>query len=140
MKSINQNNEIIENYEIKENNNEVRGIFFYGERDKKTKIKDEMNIRFLCEYSEDFFFAQDINDDIKIYKFKDKSFEVHKNFASIISYSENSSRYFWVTSFWKDNVSKLPAHYSKEIEGMIKLKNNNLIIYSYDSAFVIKNY
>ena len=139
MKSINQNNEIIENYEIKENNN-LRREISYGERDKITKIKDEMNIRFLCEYSEDFFFAQDINDDIKIYKFKDKSFEVHKNFASIITNFENSCSKFWVTSFWKDNNSKLPARYRKEIKGMIKLKNNNLIIYSYDSAFVIKNY
>ena len=44
-----------------------------------------MNIRFLSKYFKDLFFEKDINDDIKIYKFKDKSFELYKNFPSNIS-------------------------------------------------------
>ena len=71
-----------------------------------------MNILFLSEYSEDFFFSKNINNDIKIQRFKDKSFELHKNFPFT----------------------------SKEIRGMIKLKNNNLFMYSYDNILFIKNY
>ena len=50
MKSINENNEIIENYKIEEDDDEER-FFTYREREreKKTKIKDEMNIRFLSK-------------------------------------------------------------------------------------------
>ena len=93
--------------------NDEEGDFYFGEKEKKRKIKDEMNIRFLSKYSEDLFFAKDINDIIRIYKFKDKSFELYQNFPNITT---------------------------KKIKGMIKLKNNNLIMYSYGNIFVIKNY
>ncbi len=68
MKSINENIEIIENYEIEENDEEreFNYIRFYERNKKQIKIKDEMNIRFLSQYSEDLFFANDINDNIKI--------------------------------------------------------------------------
>ena len=68
MKSINENNEIIENNEIEENDEEreFNYIRFYERNKKQIKIKDEMNIRFLSQYSEDLFFANDINDNIKI--------------------------------------------------------------------------
>ena len=68
MKSINENIEIIENYEIEENDEEkeFNYIIFYKRNKKQIKIKDEMNIRFLSQYSEDLFFANDINDNIKI--------------------------------------------------------------------------
>ena len=105
MQSINSNNEIIEIKHEREFYN------FFRERNYN-KIKDEMNIRFICKYSEDLFFAKDVNNDIKLYKFKDKSFEFYQDF----SFS------------------------TKEIIGMIKLKNNNLIIYSKKDAFIINDY
>ena len=105
MQSINSNNEIIEIKHVREFYN------FFRERNYN-KIKYEMNIRFICKYSEDLFFAKDVNNDIKLYKFKDKSFEFYQDF----SFS------------------------TKEIIGMIKLKNNNLIIYSNKDAFVINDY
>ena len=105
MQSINSNNEIIEIKHVREFYN------FFRERNYN-KIKDEMNIRFICKYSEDLFFAKDVNNDIKLYKFKDKSFEFYQDF----SFS------------------------TKEIIGMIKLKNNNLIIYSKKDAFIINDY
>lgn len=104
MKSINKQNEIIETVEVREIYN------FFRERVYK-KLKDEMNIRFLCNYSKNLFFAADRNNDIKIYKFKDKSFEIYEEFPN----------------------------FSKEIIGMIKLKNNNLIMYSYNYILIIKN-
>jgi hypothetical protein len=61
LKSINQNNEIIGNKETEENEmeeNDEEGDFYFGEKEKKRKIKDEMNIRFLSKYSEDLFFQK----------------------------------------------------------------------------------
>lgn len=104
MKSINKNNEIIETIEIRELYN------FFRER-VYNKIKDEMNIRFLCNFSENLFFAADRNNDIKLYKFKDKSFELYENFPN----------------------------FSNEIVGMIKLKNNYLIMHSSNYILVVKN-
>ena len=104
MKSINSNNEIIETTEVKELYN------FFREREYN-KIKDEMNIRFLCKYSKELFFAADMNNDIKLYKFKDKSFEFYQDFPLS----------------------------NKEIAGMIKLKNNSIIMYSNQNFFVIND-
>ena len=102
MQSLNSNNEIIESTQVKEFYN------FFRER-CYNKIKDEMNIRFLCKYSKDLFFAKNMKNEIKLYKFKDKSFELFQNFP----YSTN------------ENI------------GMIKLKNNNLIIYSNHNVLLI---
>ena len=105
MKSINQNNEIIEV-------NKVRTFFGFFREKIYDVIKDEMNIIFLCNFTKDLFFAKDMNNDIKLYKFKDKSFELYDNFS----------------------LTKM------EIYDMIKLKNNNLIMYSDNKIFVINNY
>ena len=151
MKSINQNNEIIGTYEIEENDEE-RGFYymrFYERNKKQIKIKDEMNIRFLSKYSEDLFFAKDINDNIKIYKFKDKSFELYQNFPSIITACgrrplngilEPSNKEEEEEEKEEDNNSKFQPNPTKEIKGMIQLKNNYLIMYSDYNIFVIKNY
>ena len=40
----------------------------------------------------------------------------------------------------EDKVSKFQHNPTKEIKGMIKLKSNNLIMYSDYIIFVIKNY
>ena len=102
MQSINLNNEIIGIDQIRELYN------FFRER-KYNKIKDEMNIRFLCNYSKDLFFAKDKNDNINIYKYKDKAFEFYQKFPLS----------------------------TKEMIGMIKLKNNKLIMYSPKKVLVI---
>ena len=91
MKSLNQNNEIIKIDTINEFIGFCRLVNF-------VRIKDEMNINFLCNYSKDLFFAKDVNNNIKLYQFKNKSFEFHQDFP-----------------------------FSKaEIRGMIELKNNNI--------------
>ena len=68
MKSFNQNNEFVENNSLQ---------FNYS----SNRIKNEMNIIFICKYYRDLFFAKDTNNNIKIYRFKDKSFELYKDFA-----------------------------------------------------------
>lgn len=70
-----------------------------------------MNIRFLCKYSKSLFFAADMNNEIKLYKFKDKSFELY------------------------EDISNFP----KDIIGMIKLQNNKIIMHSFDYLLVISN-
>ena len=104
MKSINKNNEIIETTEIREFYN------FFRERVYNV-IKEEMNIRFLCNFSKDLFFVSDRNNDINLYKFKDKSFELYEKFPNL----------------------------SKEIIGIIKLKNNNIIMHSSNYILIVKN-
>ena len=101
MKSLNKNNEIIGIEEIKEFINFTRLVHF-------NRIKDDMNISFLCNYSKDLFFAKDIYKNIKLYKFKDKSFEYYQDFPLS----------------------------NKEIRGMIKLINNNIIMYSLNEIIV----
>ena len=102
MKSLNQNNEIIEIDTINEFIGFCRLVNF-------VRIKDEMNINFLCNYSKDLFFAKDVKNNIKIYKFKNKSFEFYQDFP-----------------------------FSKaEIRGMTILKNNNIIIYSLNEIMII---
>lgn len=105
MKSINSNNEIIEVQHIKEYYN------FFRERQYDI-VKDDQNIIFLCNYSKDLFFAQNLNDgEINIYKFKDKSFEFYQKFPLS----------------------------NKEIIGMLKLKNNNLIMYSFKTVYLFQS-
>jgi hypothetical protein len=100
--SINSNNEIIKSENIREFYN------FFRERNYK-KINKEMDIRFLCNYSKDLFFAKDANEEIKLYKFKDQSFEFYQKFPFS----------------------------PEEIIGMIELKNNKIIMFSRSNAFVI---
>jgi hypothetical protein len=102
MKSLNQNNEIIGIDKINEFIGFCRQVSF-------VKIKDEMNIKFLCNYTEDLFFAKDIKNTIKLYQFKNKSYEFYQDFP----------------------LSKA------EIRGMTKLKNNNIIMYSLNEIMVI---
>ena len=102
MKSLNQNNEIIGIDKINEFIGFCRLVSF-------VKIKDEMNINFLCNYSEDLFFAKDAKNNIKLYHFKDKAFESYQDFP----------------------LSKA------EIRGMIKLKNNSIVMYLYNEIMVV---
>ena len=104
MKSINDNNDIIESIPIREFYN------FFRER-CYNRIKDEMNIRFLCKYSKSLFFAANMKNEIKLYKFKDKSFELYE---------------------------ELP-NFPKDILGMIKLQNNKIIIHSFNYILIIIN-
>ena len=70
MKSLNENNEIIQTNEV-----HCCQYHYYHE------VKDEMNIEFICFYSKNLFFARDIKEDkIKLYQFLDKSFEYYKDF------------------------------------------------------------
>ena len=102
MKSLNQNNEIIKIDTINEFISFCRLVNF-------VRIKDEMNINFLCNYSKDLFFAKDVNNNIKLYQFRNKSFESYQDFP-----------------------------FSKaEIRGMTKLKNNNIIIYSLNEILIV---
>ena len=101
-KSINSNNEIIKSENIREFYN------FLRERNYN-RVNKEMDIRFLCNYSKDLFFAKDINEEIKLYKFKDQSFEFYQNFPFS----------------------------PEEIVGMIELKNNKIIMFSHSNAFVV---
>ena len=101
-KSLNENNEIIGIDKINEFIGFCRLVSF-------VKIKDEMNIKFLCNYSEDLFFAKDVKNNIKLYQFKNKAFESYQDFP----------------------LSK------SEIRGMIKLKNNNIIMYSFNEIMVV---
>ena len=105
MKSLNQNNEIIKIDTINEFIGFCRLVNF-------VRIKDEMNINFLCNYSKDLFFAKDANNNIKLYQFKNKSFESYQDFP-----------------------------FSKaEIRGITKLKNNNIIIYSLNEILIVSEY
>ena len=102
MQSINSNNEIIQLKTIEE---------IYGFFRKRTfnVVIEELNIRFLCNYNNDLFFAKDLNGNIKLYKFKGKSFEFYQDFPLS----------------------------TKDIIGIIKLKDNKLIMYSRQNAFII---
>ena len=102
MQSINSNNEIIQLKTIDE---------IYGFFRKRTfnVVIEELNIRFLCNYNNDLFFAKDLNGNIKLYKFKGKSFEFYQDFPLS----------------------------TKDIIGIIKLKDNKLIMYSRQNAFII---
>ena len=102
MKSLNQNNEIIKIDTINEFISFCRLVNF-------VRIKDEMNINFLCNYSKDLFFAKDMSKKIKLYKFRNTSFQFYQDFP-----------------------------FSKaEIRGMTKLKNNNIIIYSLNEIMIV---
>ena len=102
-KSLNKDNEIIGIDKINEFIGFCRLVSF-------VKIKDEMNIKFLCNYSEDLFFAKDLKNNIKLYQFKNKAFESYQDFP----------------------LSKA------DIRGMIKLKkNNNIIMYSFNEIMVV---
>jgi hypothetical protein len=101
-KSLNKDNEIIGIDKINEFIGFCRLVSF-------VKIKDEMNIKFLCNYSEDLFFAKDVKNNIKLYQFKNKAFESYQDFP----------------------LSKA------DIRGMIKLKNNNIIMYSFNEIMVV---
>ena len=101
-KSLNKDNEIIGIDKINEFIGFCRLVSFI-------KIKDEMNIKFLCNYSEDLFFAKDVKNNIKLYQFKNKAFESYQDFP----------------------LSKA------DIRGMIKLKNNNIIMYSFYEIMVV---
>ena len=95
LQSINKNNEIIGIETIKEYYN------FFRERTYDI-INREMLIVFLCHYTDDLFFAKDSNGEIKVYQFKDKSYQLYQKFPLA----------------------------SKDIRGMIKLKNNKIIMFS----------
>ena len=99
MKSLNENNEIIQT-------NEVHCCQYHYYH----KVKDEMNIEFICYYSKNLFFARDIKEDkIKLYQFLDKSFEYYQDFP-----------------FSKE-----------EVVDIIKLRNDNLIMNLFKEIIVL---
>ena len=99
MKSLNENNEIIQTNEVKSCH-----CHYYH------KVKDEMNIEFICYYSKNLFFGRDIEEDkIKLYQFLDKSFEYYQDFP-----------------FSKE-----------EVVDIIKLRNDNLIMYLFNEIIVL---
>ena len=73
-------------------------------------LKDEMNIVFMCDYFDNLFIVKDKENKPKLYKLQDNSFV---------------------------KVSDFPYGLEK-LKGIIKLKNNNLLMYS-DNQLVILN-
>ena len=74
-------------------------------------LKDEMNIEFLCDYIDNLIIAKDLNNNIKIYKFDGNSLKYYKDFPIQM----------------------------KEIIGIIKMKNNKLIMYSGHEIYLINH-
>ena len=75
-----------------------------------TQLKKEFNIVFLCNF-DDFIFVKDISNIIKIYTFKNN----HLKFYQTIQYQ------------------------NKDINGIINLKNNNLLMYTSKELFIFKH-
>ena len=75
-----------------------------------TQLKKEFNIVFLCNF-DDFIFVKDINNIIKIYTFRNN----HLKFYQTIPFQ------------------------NKDINGIINLKNNNLLMYTSKELFIFKH-
>ena len=74
-------------------------------------LKDEMKIEFLCDYIDNLIIVKDFNDIIKVYIFEDNTIKFYRDFP----YQMN------------------------EMIGIIKLKNNNFIMYSNYEIYLIKH-
>ena len=74
-------------------------------------LKDEMNVIFFSDYCDDLFIVRDLKQKFKVYKFNNKKIQFYKDFP----------------------------FQAQQILGIIKLKNNNTIIYSYNELYVYKN-
>ena len=84
--------------------------FYDDEKENDNDIKNEYNMNILSNYLNEYFIALDINSSaIKIYSFKDEKISFCCDFP-----------------FQKE-----------EIKGIIKLKNNNLIIYSLEQLEIL---
>ena len=89
---------------------EAYGMIGKYNRSCKT-LEDEMNVIFFSDYFDDLFIVKDLNKKLKVYKFNNKKIQFYKDFP------------------FQD----------QQIIGIIKLKNNNTIIYSYNKLYVYKN-
>jgi hypothetical protein len=104
-------------YNIKENMKLVQSYqisknfsFYDDEKENDNDIKKEYNMKLLSNYLNEYFIARDINSyAIKIYSFKDEKISFCCDFP-----------------FQKE-----------EIKGIIKLKNNNLIMYSLEQLEIL---
>ena len=104
MKLINKNNKTFETKNVK-----FEG--FYGATKREVKqLKKEFNIEFLCNF-DDFIFVKDINDIIKVYRFRN-----------------NRLKFYQTIQFQ-----------NKDINGIVNLKNNNLLMYTYKELFIFKH-
>ena len=74
-------------------------------------LKDDMNIIFLCDYSDDLFIAKNAGDTARIYKFEDNSVKYVKEFPFQL----------------------------EDLEEIIKLKNNVLLMYSKNKLMFLNN-
>ena len=107
----------IDIYDIKNNmllvNNDQENMVINEERfDCHYKIlKDEMDIIFLCNYFNNLFIVKNTRDIPKIYMLQDNSIKYVKEFP----------------------------YQLKELEGVIKLKNNNLIMYSRNKLVLLNH-
>ena len=88
---------------------EFEGIFGPIKR-KVIQSKKEFNIVFLCNF-DDFIFVKDINDIIKIYTFRN-----------------NRLKFYQTIPFQ-----------NKDINGIINLKNNNLLMFTSKELFIFKH-
>ena len=98
--NIKESMKLAQSYQIKE-----KSSFYYDddEKEKNSEIKKEYYMKLLSNYLNEYFIARDLNSyTIKIYSFKDDKISVCNDFP-----------------FQKE-----------DIRGIIKLKNNNLIMYS----------
>ena len=74
-------------------------------------LKDDMDIIFLCDYSDDLFIAKNAGDTARIYKFEDNSVKYVKEFPFQL----------------------------EDLEEIIKLKNNVLLMYSKKKLMFLNN-
>ena len=89
---------------------EAYGMIGKYNRSCKT-LEDEMNVIFFSDYFDDLFIVKDFKRQFKVYKFNNKKMQFYKDFS------------------FQD----------QQIIGIIKLKNNNTIIYSHNELYVYKN-
>ena len=91
---------------------EMESHDFFSFSFRKLKYLDEeMNIEFICNYFDDLIIVKSRNDFFKIYKFENKSLHFYEDFPFQFEHAR----------------------------GIIKLKNNNLIMYSGNVILVIKH-
>ena len=107
--NIKENMTLTQSHQIKEK----RSFYYYNdEKEKNSEIKKEFYMKLLSNYLDEYFIARDLNSyTIKIYSFKDDKISICTDFP-----------------FKK-----------KDTKGIIKLKNNNLIMYSKNQLVALSN-
>ena len=107
--NIKDNMKLIKTEKEKIVNEETYSMIGKIKRSYKT-LKDEMNVEFISDYFDDLFIVKDFKGNFKFYKFNNKKIQFYKDFPF-------------------QNLG---------IKGIIKLKNNNIIIYSDCTLYVYK--